>query len=115
MTTGGRGCECPLASRGMHGCGHGHSRRVDVAKPSSRSEPLIPVDDLRASDAERERIVLHLRDHAGEGRLTVEELDERIGQVYAARTRRELAALTQDLPRPQRSPAVAAARARDEF
>jgi hypothetical protein len=62
----------------------------------------MPVDDLRASDAEREHVVSHLRDHAAEGRLTVEELDQRLDRVYAARTRAELAALTADLPQPRR-------------
>jgi len=52
----------------------------------------------RASDAEREAVVARLRDAAGEGRLTVEELDERIDAAYAARTRDELDPLTADLP-----------------
>jgi hypothetical protein len=54
--------------------------------------------DLRASDAERERVVAQLRDHALAGRLTVDELDERCERAYAARTRGELAALLGDLP-----------------
>ena len=54
--------------------------------------------DLRASDAERERTVEQLSDHALAGRLTVEELDERCERAYAARTRGELAALLGDLP-----------------
>jgi hypothetical protein len=52
----------------------------------------------RASDAEREAVVARLRDAAGEGRLTVEELTERIDAAYAARTRAELEPLTADLP-----------------
>jgi len=54
----------------------------------------------RASDAEREAVVARLRDAAGEGRLTVEELDERIDAAYAARTLDELEPLTADLPAP---------------
>lgn len=54
--------------------------------------------DLRASDAERERTATLLRDHAGAGRLTPEELDERLDGAYGARTVGELAALTRDLP-----------------
>jgi hypothetical protein len=53
---------------------------------------------MRASDAERERVVGRLRRAAAEGRLTVEELDERSERAYAARTREELAALLEDLP-----------------
>jgi uncharacterized protein DUF1707 len=52
----------------------------------------------RASDAEREAVVARLRNAAGEGRLTVEELDERIDAAYAAKTRAELEPLTADLP-----------------
>jgi hypothetical protein len=53
--------------------------------------------ELRASDAERERTVDQLRHAAGEGRLTVEELDERLGVAYAARTRGELEQLVTDI------------------
>jgi hypothetical protein len=53
---------------------------------------------LRASDAEREQYAELLREQAGEGRLTVEELDERLGAVYAARTHAELSVLVGDLP-----------------
>jgi hypothetical protein len=54
--------------------------------------------DLRVSDADRERVAERLRDAAGEGRLTVEELDERVEAAYGARTAGELAELTADLP-----------------
>jgi len=53
---------------------------------------------LRASDAERERTATLLRDHAAAGRITPEELDERLGAAYAARTVGELEALAHDLP-----------------
>jgi hypothetical protein len=52
----------------------------------------------RASDSEREDTVVRLREAAAEGRLTVEELDERIDAAYAATTRAELEPLTADLP-----------------
>jgi hypothetical protein len=52
----------------------------------------------RASDAEREATVTHLREAAAEGRLTVEELTERLDAAYAASTRAELEPLTADLP-----------------
>ena len=54
--------------------------------------------DLRASDDERERLVTLLRGHAQDGRLDADELEERIGAAYAARTRGELGALLRDLP-----------------
>jgi hypothetical protein len=56
------------------------------------------VTDLRASDADRERTVVALREHAAAGRLTVDELDERCEQAYAAKTLRELTRLQADLP-----------------
>ncbi|MEN3279165.1 MAG: hypothetical protein V7607_305 [Solirubrobacteraceae bacterium] len=52
----------------------------------------------RASDAEREATVTRLREAAAEGRLTVEELAERIDAAYAASTIDELEPLTADLP-----------------
>ena len=51
-----------------------------------------------ASDAEREHHAELLREHAGQGRLTVDELDERLDRVYAARTVGELAPIVSDLP-----------------
>jgi Domain of unknown function (DUF1707)/2TM domain len=53
---------------------------------------------LRASDADRDRVVKALGQHHVEGRLTVEELAERTDQAYAAKTLGDLDALTTDLP-----------------
>jgi hypothetical protein len=53
--------------------------------------------DLRASDADRERVVRLLRDAHGDGRLTLDEHTERVHHAYAARTLGELAELTGDL------------------
>jgi hypothetical protein len=53
---------------------------------------------IRASDADRERTVALLRDHAAEGRLTLEEFTDRVGSAYLARTMDELEGLTRDLP-----------------
>ena len=54
--------------------------------------------DLRASHADRDRVVEVLRVAAGDGRLTAEELDERVEAALTARTLGELALLTVDLP-----------------
>jgi hypothetical protein len=59
-------------------------------------------DDKRASDAERDSVISDLRAHAGEGRLGVEELDERIAAALSATTRADLAKLLDDLPRRSR-------------
>lgn len=53
---------------------------------------------LRASDLDRHETVEFLRQHAGEGRLTTEELEDRIEQAYGAKTLGELAVVTADLP-----------------
>jgi hypothetical protein len=61
--------------------------------------PAVPdKGNLRASDADRERVADVLREAAGDGRLTMEELDERLDAVYAAKTYAELEPITRDLP-----------------
>src|ERR1700735_2571228 len=54
--------------------------------------------DIRVGDAEREAVAAQLRDHYGDGRLTLDELNERLDQTFAAKTNRDLAAVTTDLP-----------------
>jgi hypothetical protein len=54
--------------------------------------------NLRASDADRERVANVLREAAGDGRLTMDELDERLDAVFAAKTYAELEPITHDLP-----------------
>lgn len=53
---------------------------------------------IRCSDAERAEARQHLAEAAGEGRLTVDEVEERLTRVAAARYRDELAETTADLP-----------------
>jgi hypothetical protein len=66
--------------------------------------------ELRASDADRERTAEQLRHAAGDGRLTMDELDERLDATYEARTHRELEGLTADIVvRGANAPSVAAA------
>ncbi len=68
-------------------------------QPSPRPDATpVAEADLRASDADRERIAELLRDAYAEGRLTVEEHSERIEAAYTAKTLGELAPLTRDLP-----------------
>ena len=55
--------------------------------------------DIRASNTEREAAVQLLQTAVGEGRITLAEFEERTAAAYAARTRAELDALTEDLPR----------------
>jgi hypothetical protein len=55
---------------------------------------------IRAADADRERVATTVQHAGSEGRLTLEEVEERLGRVYATRFTDELTALTADLPRP---------------
>ena len=53
---------------------------------------------MRVSDADRERAAEVLREAAGQGRISMDELDERLELAYAAKTYADLAAVTGDLP-----------------
>ena len=67
-------------------------------EPAPREEPVPGGAGLRASHDDRDRAVEVLRVAAGDGRITAEELDERVGAALTARTYGELAALISDLP-----------------
>ncbi len=54
--------------------------------------------DIRASDAEREYVARIMQAAAAQGMLSLDEADERMAAVYAARTRSDLVPLTADLP-----------------
>jgi hypothetical protein len=69
--------------------------------------------DVRASDAERDAVIEQLREAAAEGRLTMEELTDRIEVAASAVTRGELARLTADLPEPGVTLTEAPANARE--
>ena len=60
-------------------------------------EPTPPVG-IRASDEDRERLIAELNDHTVAGRLSTEDLEQRLQAAYAARTTGELDALRRDLP-----------------
>jgi Domain of unknown function (DUF1707) len=68
---------------------------AELNRPASASS--FP-PDLRASDADRERLATELRAHAIAGRLDTDELEERLQAAYAARTTGELDVLRRDLP-----------------
>jgi hypothetical protein len=57
-------------------------------------------DGIRAADADRERVAERLREHFAEGRLTNEELDERITTTLSAKTYGDLRRVMADLPEP---------------
>jgi hypothetical protein len=58
--------------------------------------------DLRIGDAERDAAMAQLRDHFVAGRLTFDELTERIDLTLAAKTQGQIESLMADLPRPPR-------------
>ena len=57
-------------------------------------------EHIRVSDADRERIVERLREHYAEGRLTSDELDERVAAALGAKNFGDLRAVMTDLPEP---------------
>jgi Domain of unknown function (DUF1707) len=57
-------------------------------------------DRIRVSDADRDRVAARLRDHFAEGRLTQDELDERLSAALNAKTFGDLRGLMTDLPGP---------------
>src|SRR5579884_2179465 len=54
--------------------------------------------DLRVSDQERDQVAGSLREYFAAGRITQDELNDRVQAAYAARTQRQLQALLGDLP-----------------
>jgi len=58
----------------------------------------LPPDQMRASDADREQVAQVLHNALSEGRITVNELEERLTTVYAAKTIADLKPVTIDLP-----------------
>jgi hypothetical protein len=64
---------------------------------------------LRISDADRHQVAEILREAAGDGRIDLDELDERLEATYAARTYADLVPITFDLPVPGQQPTQAPA------
>lgn len=69
----------------------------EVAGPGRRSEQ---VETLRAADADRHKIADQLKSALDEGRLSLQEYDDRVRSAYGAVTYAELLILVADLPRP---------------
>lgn len=62
---------------------------------------------MRVSDSDREQAAEVLREAAGHGRITMDELDERLELAYGAKTYADLAVVTRDLPQPVPVPGLA--------
>ena len=54
--------------------------------------------NVRVGDADREAVAAQLREHYADGRLTLDELNERLDQTFTAKTRTDLDAVMRDLP-----------------
>ncbi len=75
----------------------------ELQQPSGGADPT----RLRISDTERHQVAEILREAAGEGRLDMDELDQRLEATYAARTYADLVPITLDLPaHPHQRPVV---------
>ncbi|MDQ0959432.1 hypothetical protein QFZ66_003310 [Streptomyces sp. B4I13] len=73
---------------------------MDLQKQTAATPAAVPTPaaELRASDADRDRIADMLREALAEGRLTADEHAERVEGVLAAKTVGELQAFVRDLP-----------------
>ena len=75
------------------------------------------VPSIRVGDVERDAAAAELGEHYAAGRLTIDELHERLGLVLSARTRADLTHVLADLPtirRPARPPAPASPPSREQ-
>jgi Flp pilus assembly protein TadB len=66
-------------------------------------------EHIRASDADRDRVTTRLQEHFAAGRITRDELDERVAAVLRAKTFGELRPALADLPEPVPAPRAAVA------
>jgi hypothetical protein len=64
----------------------------------------VPPDQVRVTDADRKVVEQRLREAHDNGSLDLNELDERLGQVWRSKTRADLATVTADLPVPEPEP-----------
>jgi hypothetical protein len=71
---------------------------VDFTIATGAEDAMVSDFQMRVSDAEREAAATELREHYAAGRLTLEELNERVDKAFAAKTRADLNAVMTDLP-----------------
>jgi hypothetical protein len=99
---------------------------VFLARTSGRldaEDHMATESELRIGHAEREAAATHLRENYAQGRLTLDEFNQRLDAVFGATTRGQLDALIADLPRsaptadplPVTSPAGGRERAREDY
>lgn len=71
---------------------------MDVVALQRGEGAAVDRQDMRVSDAERQEVAERLRTALGEGRLELDEYDQRVQSAYQAKTYRDLVPLTADLP-----------------
>ncbi|MEU1704801.1 DUF1707 domain-containing protein [Streptomyces sp. NPDC005706] len=81
---------------------------MDLQKHAQAREGALAPADLRASDADRDRVADILREALAEGRLTADEHAERVEGVLHAKTVGELEVFIRDLPAAHHGPAAPA-------
>src|SRR5260370_28021792 len=76
--------------------------------PGSATEGTMATGyNVRVGDADREAIAAQLREHYADGRLTLDELNERLDEVFAAKTKADLNTVMRELPQAARPAASA--------
>ena len=76
------------------------TRSIPATSATSDKAGSFMDDRMRVSDADRERVTARLREHFAEGRLSSEELDERVSAALSAKTFGDLRSVMTDLPEP---------------
>jgi hypothetical protein len=89
-------------------------RSWDRYEPREERIRHVVDDSVRVSDDDRQRVVEALRTHTAEGRLTLDEFAERVGEAWAARTHGDLRSVLRELPVPA-PPPPPAARERERY
>lgn len=89
--------------------GNGPEEKPEAASAAAASAPgagpgAVPDTDVRASDADRDRVADILREALAEGRLDADEHAERVAAVYSAKRMGELEPLVRDLPQTRPAP-----------
>ena len=92
-----------MSPRSSQPSGYTPRPRLGPAPPAGIPGPAAarrsyPAGELRVSDADRDAALAELSQHFQAGRLTAEELDDRTGQILAARTGADLDDVLRDLP-----------------
>ena len=90
----GRGSEATAIARGEQALGLSPTATPSVSVGGREPEK----STLRIGDADRERIAEVLSQHMTDGRLTVDELDDRLGALYSSQTREQARSVLADLP-----------------